>query len=203
MTTPDGSRTKQELSKAILHTANHLFQEHGVESVSMHQIAKTVGIGQGTLYRRYSNKGDLCMDMLKENFGIFIQQIDDYLTANSHLPVYERLCGVIRQIISFIDKESKCLGVVQTHIKIDEKRSDFFQSPPYLYLHATLSGLLREAAGDSLVAAIDPCYAAHSFISVHSPHTYRHMRETMGYSCEEIQDHFCNTFIDPLFHKLV
>ncbi|MGM0880795.1 MAG: TetR/AcrR family transcriptional regulator [Bacillota bacterium] len=199
MTAPDSSRTKQELSKAILHTANHLFTEHGVESVSMHQIAKSVGIGQGTLYRRYANKGDLCMDMMKENFDIFIKEIDLYLATDAQLPVQERLSGVMRRIIAFIDKESKWLGVMQSYNKTEDHKTDFFQSPPYRYLHHVLSSLFREAAEQKLVQNIDPGYAAHSFISVQSPHTYRQLRHVMGYTCEEIQDRFCRTFIDPLF----
>ncbi len=199
MTVPEQGRTKQELSKAILHTANHLFSEHGVESVSMHQIAKSVGIGQGTLYRRYSNKGDLCMDMMKENFDLFINEIDEYMKANVQLSVQERLNMVMRKIIAFIDKQFKWLGVVQSFNKPEDHKADFFQSPPYLYLHATICRLLNEALESGLIHSIDPDYTAHSFISVQSPHTYRQLRYVMGYSCEDIQDRFCSTFIDPLF----
>lgn len=199
MTAPENGRTKQELSKAILHTANHLFTEHGVESVSMHQIAKSVGIGQGTLYRRYSNKGDLCMDMMKENFDIFISEIDEYLKAAAQQSVQQRLSGVMRKIIAFIDKESKWLGVMQSYNKTEDHKADFFQSPPYQYLHNVLSSLFREAVESEQVHKVDPAYTAHSFIAVQSPHTYRHLRHVMGYTCEEIQDRFCLTFIDPLF----
>ena len=199
MTAPENSRTKQELSKAILHTASHLFSEHGVESVSMHQIARSVGIGQGTLYRRYSNKGDLCMDMMKENFDIFMGEINEYLTEGAELSVQERLSGVMRKIIAFIDKQSKWLGIVQSFNKFEEHKGDFFQSPPYLFLHHVLSNLIVEAVEKGQVQPIDPAYTAHSFISVQSPHTYRQLRHVMGYSCEEIQDRFCATFIDPLF----
>ncbi|HTG69880.1 MAG TPA: TetR/AcrR family transcriptional regulator [Candidatus Udaeobacter sp.] len=199
MTAPENGRTKQELSKAILHTANHLFTEHGVESVSMHQIAKSVGIGQGTLYRRYSNKGDLCMDMMKENFDIFISEIDEYLKTAAQQTVQQRLSGVMRKIIAFIDKESKWLGVMQSYNKTEDHKADFFQSPPYQYLHNVLSSLFREAVESKQVHKVDPAYMAHSFIAVQSPHTYRHLRHVMGYTCEEIQDRFCLTFIDPLF----
>ncbi|WP_053375795.1 TetR/AcrR family transcriptional regulator [Paenibacillus sp. FJAT-27812] len=199
MAAPENGRTKQELSKAILHTANHLFTEHGVESVSMHQIARSVGIGQGTLYRRYSNKGDLCMDMMKENFDIFINEIEAYLTEGTQLAVQERLSGVMRKIIAFIDKESRWLGVVHAYNKIEDHKGDFFQSPPYLYLHGVLSSLIKEGIEKKQMQSIDPAYAAHSFISVQSPHTFRQLRCVMGYTCEEIQDNFCKTFIDPLF----
>ncbi|MOA04176.1 HTH-type transcriptional repressor Bm3R1 [compost metagenome] len=200
MTTPDGSRTKQCLSNAILHAANELFEEHGVDSVSMHQIAKSAGIGQGTLYRRYSNKGDLCMDMMRENFEIFLAEIDHYLQSGGELSVKERLYGVMRRIIAFVDKESKWLGVMQAYAKMEDSKPDFFQAPPYLYLHKTIKQLLIEAVEEQLMRPVDPDYTAHIFISVHAPHTYRHLRHVMGYSCEDIQNRFCSTFVDPLFH---
>lgn len=199
MTAPENGRTKQALSKAILHTANHLFTEHGVESVSMHQIAKSVGIGQGTLYRRYSNKGELCMDMMKENFENFIMEIDNILKEGTNLSVQERLSIVMRKIIAFIDHKSEWLGVLQTYKKVEDDKPDFFQSPPYVYLHNAISELFREAIETGQIRSVDPAYAAHSFISILSPHTIKHLKFAMGYTCEEIQDRFCLTFIDPLF----
>ncbi|WP_138751516.1 TetR/AcrR family transcriptional regulator [Paenibacillus sinopodophylli] len=199
MTAPENARSKQALSKAILHTANHLFAEHGVESVSMHQIAKSAGIGQGTLYRRYSNKGDLCMELMKDNFDTFIAEIGQYLESAAQLTVHERLCGVMRRIIAFLEKKLPWIGVMQSFNKVEEQKSDFFQSPPYLYLHGVLSELFIEALEKKEVNHIDPYYAAHSFISIQSPHTIKQLRVVMGYSCEEIQDRFCLTFIDPLF----
>ncbi|WP_424765672.1 TetR/AcrR family transcriptional regulator [Paenibacillus sp. sgz302251] len=199
MTTPESGRTKQELSKAILRTANHLFTEHGVESVSMHQIAKSVGIGQGTLYRRYSNKGDLCMEMMKDNFEIFIKEIEEYLVLDAERSVKERLNGIMRRIIAFVDRESKWLGVMQSYNRMEDHKADFFQTPPYLYLHSIISGLFIEALEQKEIQDIDPSYAAHSFISIQAPHTFRHLRHAMGYTCEEIQDRFCCTFVEPLF----
>lgn len=199
MTVPDNNRSKQELSKAILHTANHLFKEHGVESVSMHQIAKSAGIGQGTLYRRYSNKSDLCMEMMKGNFNQFSKEIELYLLEAEHVSVQQRLRDIMRKIVIFVDKESSWLGVVQSSNHQQQSKFDFFQTPPYHFLHNVLSGLLIEAIDKGLVHPIDPEYTAHSIIAVQSPHMYMQLRDVVGYTCEEIQDRCCQTTIDPLF----
>src|SRR2546430_11323251 len=68
-------RDAAEHRQRILEVAQHLFTEHGVGAVSMHQIAKTAGIGQGTLYRRYAHKGELCMDLLSEHNEQFAEEI--------------------------------------------------------------------------------------------------------------------------------
>lgn len=57
----------------------------------MHQIAKTVGVGQGTLYRHYANKDELCMDLVMESFLRFRDNVDAYLELTKDRTVLERL----------------------------------------------------------------------------------------------------------------
>ncbi|MFF7458016.1 TetR/AcrR family transcriptional regulator [Kitasatospora sp. NPDC008115] len=44
---------------AVLEAAARLFAEHGVESVSMDQVAAAAGVGKGTLFRRFGDKAGL------------------------------------------------------------------------------------------------------------------------------------------------
>ncbi|WP_237566266.1 TetR/AcrR family transcriptional regulator [Paenibacillus sp. EZ-K15] len=58
-------KENDELGQKILDTAQALFNKYGVEDVSMHQVAKTAGIGQGTLYRRYPSKSKICFTLME------------------------------------------------------------------------------------------------------------------------------------------
>ncbi len=49
---------------AVLDAAARLFAEHGVEEVSMDQIAEAAGVGKGTLYRRFGDKSGLAAALL-------------------------------------------------------------------------------------------------------------------------------------------
>ncbi|MEU6860750.1 helix-turn-helix domain-containing protein [Glycomyces sp. NPDC046736] len=49
---------------AILDAAAELFAEHGVESVSMDQVAEAAGVGKGTLFRRFGDKAGLAVALL-------------------------------------------------------------------------------------------------------------------------------------------
>lgn len=49
---------------AVLEAAGRLFAEHGVEAVSMDQVAMEAGVGKGTLYRRFGDKSGLAAALL-------------------------------------------------------------------------------------------------------------------------------------------
>ncbi|WP_327287557.1 TetR/AcrR family transcriptional regulator [Streptomyces sp. NBC_01198] len=49
---------------AVLEAAARLFAEHGVEAVSMDQVAAAAGVGKGTLFRRFGDKSGLAAALL-------------------------------------------------------------------------------------------------------------------------------------------
>ncbi|MFI6843100.1 TetR/AcrR family transcriptional regulator [Kitasatospora sp. NBC_00085] len=49
---------------AVLEAAARLFAEHGVEAVSMDQVAAEAGVGKGTLFRRFGDKAGLGVALL-------------------------------------------------------------------------------------------------------------------------------------------
>ncbi|MEU6040629.1 helix-turn-helix domain-containing protein [Actinomadura sp. NPDC047616] len=49
---------------AILDAAAGLFTEHGVDTVSMDQVAAAAGVGKGTLFRRFGDKAGLAAALL-------------------------------------------------------------------------------------------------------------------------------------------
>jgi AcrR family transcriptional regulator len=49
---------------AILDAAARLFAAHGVEAVSMDQVAAAAGVGKGTLFRRFGDKAGLAAALL-------------------------------------------------------------------------------------------------------------------------------------------
>ncbi|MER0246167.1 helix-turn-helix domain-containing protein [Streptomyces sp. HSW2009] len=64
-TRPPKERTDAARNRAAaLDAAARLFAEHGVDGVSMDQVAAAAGVGKGTLFRRFGDKSGLAVALL-------------------------------------------------------------------------------------------------------------------------------------------
>nr|WP_279537902.1 TetR/AcrR family transcriptional regulator [Paenibacillus turpanensis] len=196
---PVNRRDAQETSDLILQAAADLFNRHGIEAVSMHQIAKAAGVGQGTLYRRYANKGDLCMELLKDSFLVFCSRLDETVSKMADEPAQERLYTIFRQLIPHTVENAKWIVEIQAHQRHGDPKPDFFQSEPYRILLRLITNQIEEIQTMGSTAFLhDPAFTAHILISSLSPHTVLHLQHQCGYTTDEISERFCASFIRPL-----
>jgi AcrR family transcriptional regulator len=165
----------------ILGVARKLFGERGVESVSMHQIAKSAQVGQGTLYRRYAHKGELCLDLLKESADEFMQQITVWISeSQDKMSDFDVLENVIVRIIDFTDSKSHLLTVINSSRFVGE---NIF----YRRLHEIVSILIErimKKSGEG-ASSLDVTFTADILLSAVSPALYMFEREIRGYSKEQ------------------
>jgi AcrR family transcriptional regulator len=187
-------RDAAEHRQRILEVAQHLFAERGVDAVSMHQIAKAVGIGQGTLYRRYRHKGELCMDLMREHHERFAEEIAALFVETETAPMLERLDGVLIKMVALLEDQVTFLGPIGGTMPRDDQCNDSGgsrhlssqQSPWYLWLHELLSGLLSEAVEGVELAPLDIPFTVDTMLAVLNPPFYRFQRLERGFSQERI-----------------
>jgi AcrR family transcriptional regulator len=195
-------RDAAEHRQRILEVARRLFTEQGVEAVSMHQIALAAGIGQGTLYRRYANKSELCLDLFREPYERFSEAIATLLTQAATAPALERLEGVLVMMVQFLeDQDTMCGLVVGTEERNSPRneagssRQMTFQTTPwYRWLHELLEGLLTEAVQRSELATLDIPYTADTILSALHPAVYRFQRQVRGFSSTRILQGLCHIY---------
>jgi AcrR family transcriptional regulator len=199
-------RDAAEHRQRILGVARHLFAQQGVEAVSMHQIALAAEIGQGTLYRRYANKGELCLDLLREQYERFGEEIATLLAQASTAPALDRLESVLAKMVLFLEEQGTMGGLVV--VAGTERRDEpcnesdlsrhiaFQQTPWYRWLHELLAGLLTEAVERSELAALDIPYTADVMLAALHPAVYRFQRQERGFSSERIVQGLRHIYID-------
>src|SRR5437899_3444556 len=199
-------RDAAEHRQRILEVARRLFAEHGVEAVSMHQIARAAGIGQGTLYRRYAHKGELCTDLLRERHERFVAEIAALFAATGTSPVLERLDGVLAHIVAFLEEQGALLGPIaisdMRNSSCDEadssRRFAFQHAPLYLWLHELLAKLLTEAVERGELTSLDVPYTADTILAILNPMFYRFQRQERGFSPQRILQGLRRLYIDGL-----
>ncbi|MFJ7725356.1 TetR/AcrR family transcriptional regulator [Neobacillus sp. NPDC097160] len=193
------TRTRSERRDAaknrqlILNTAHRLFEQYGVEAVSMNQIAVEAQIGPGTLYRRYRNKGELCLDLIKDSVVLFFEDIEDYLKENDKVPPNQRLKEVLSFFICFREKKAQLLTGVEES-RATKPLNSRTQSPLYVELHQILVQLFDEMAADGHTHS-QSVFKADMVLMALSSDSYFFQKNVRGFSPEEILELLYSTFI--------
>jgi AcrR family transcriptional regulator len=197
-------RDAAEHRQRILEVARRLFAEQGVEAVSMHQIALAAGIGQGTLYRRYANKSELCLDLFREPYERFGEAIATLLAHAPTTPALERLESVLAAMVRFLEQQDTMGGLLAGTERRDgpcnepaSSRPTAFQTTPwYRWLHELLARLLVETVECGELAALDIPYTADAILAALHPAVYRFQRQERGFSSERITQGLRHIYID-------
>ncbi|WP_141432238.1 TetR/AcrR family transcriptional regulator [Bacillus sp. 03113] len=193
-------RDAKEISAAILQTTEFLFTKYGVENVSMHQIAKAAKVGQGTMYRRYANKGDLCMDLMKEHFQSLQEETIQYLKDAKAISVKERIQVIFKRLLYYVEQHSRLFEAIQSYTTCEKTKKPFYDAPPYVFMHNTIRLLLEEAIETKVVRPINADFTAHTLLSSINPKMYIFLRQKNGYTAEEIIENFNKSLLEPLFY---
>ncbi|KHL93786.1 hypothetical protein QW71_21825 [Paenibacillus sp. IHB B 3415] len=182
----------------ILEAARQLFTESGLEAVSMYGIAKRAGIGQGSLYRRFTDKGEICSALLLDSTEQFLSGMEQQLAASAgETAALAHLQSSIEQVVGFIEQYAELLNMIKSEFT-GKKQLTQFEHPFFLRLGRIMSELLHRASANGEIIGIDPRFAATALISVLSPDLYLYEQKRNGSSKEEISRGIVALFITGL-----
>lgn len=141
---PCGERSDAvESRRKILGAARVLFEEKGVDAVSMHEIGRAAGVGQGTLYRRFEHKGALCAALLREGMGRFTEEARVRVEDEGEQAL-DRLVWFLEHLAHFTEKDAPMLGAIKDSLG-GGRRMEMYRSPFYGWLRAVVAALLSRA----------------------------------------------------------
>lgn len=174
-------RDAAENRARILQVAEELFTQHGVAQVNMADIAQAADVGKGTLYRNFSNKGDLCLTLLDTQLKVFQEQRLAAMRQQTEngLPYLQQLARFLEALVAFSARHMPLLCEVQQHSDALDGRET---QRPHFWQYMTVRGLLRSAtqAGE-LPGDFDAEFGAEAILAPLAPQTFRFQREILGF----------------------
>jgi AcrR family transcriptional regulator len=181
-----GRRDVVEHRRQILEAARQLFAERGVEQVSMHQIAQRAHVGQGTLYRRFAHKGQLCMVLLGESIARFQSELLTYFEqAGERVSYFEQLNQMLVRLMHFTEENAALLNAM-FDVGSGEGRMQAYQSPFYRWLQAVVRVLLWRGIERGQMPEMDVEYVVDVILAFLSVDFYHYQRHISGLGQERI-----------------
>jgi AcrR family transcriptional regulator len=172
----------------ILAAAQRLFAERGIASVCMASIAETAGVGKGTLYRGFANKGELCLALLDEDMRVFQNQTLQALRENHQQPALSRLDAFLNSLVYFVEHQAPLLREAEAHGMLQGETAAGNTSPQRWlpWLHQTLGILLQQAQQNGETAELDIPYLVDAILAPLSADLFLYQRETLGFELARI-----------------
>lgn len=169
----------------ILAAAEALFTEFGVAAVNMVDIARKAGVGQGTLYRRYANKSELCLALLDTQLRDFqdhtLAQLRAKIAAGE--PALRQLTWFVEAWIYFQERHSVLLCAASQELALESHP----HSLPLRWQRHTVHGLLQLAAQRGEVAeSVDILFTADALLALLQPDILRAQQQFGGHSAGRI-----------------
>ncbi len=204
---PPERRDAAEHRRHILDVARRLFAERGVDDVSMHEIARAAGVGQGTLYRRYAHKGELCMALLGENVPRAEDELRTYLASCApSTSARAQLDYVLSRHVAFNEENAPLLSAMfEAHhdnrraAPDDNRRASRYDNPFYQAQHETVETLLQRAVTRGELPSLDTAFVADAILASLAIDLYIHQRTRQGYTPERIMGSIRQLYIDGLY----
>lgn len=190
---PHEERARGERSDAaenrrrILSEAERLFIEQGVANVAMQDIARAAGVGQGTLYRRYTSKSALCLALLDDQMAAFQNEVFAHLRVMtaSRAPKLDQLFWFIGALVQFAERHAPLLCAAQLDTLPAAMR---FHDSPFVWQRLTVAGLLQSGIDTGEIRPeIDVPMVAEALLApTHAPVFSMLRRPEAGYTLERI-----------------
>jgi AcrR family transcriptional regulator len=171
--------------RRILATAEKLFARQGVADVHMADIARAAGVGQGTLYRHFASKGELCLALLDEQMAEFQDRALATLRAMSaqRERKLDQLSWFLDALVYFNARHAPLLCAAQREVVLPEGPT----GSPFQWQRLTVAGLLQAAERDGEIeSGLDLPAIADLLLAPTHPLVFNFLHTTAGYSLERI-----------------
>lgn len=97
--------------RAILDAARSIFVEHGFDGARMSEIARSAGIGEGTIYSYYDSKAELMLAVLQQFWDGLTLEAEGVMAAAQVPDFYSRLEVLARYHLAAVIRNSDFINL--------------------------------------------------------------------------------------------
>ncbi|MGI9047875.1 MAG: TetR/AcrR family transcriptional regulator [Rubrobacteraceae bacterium] len=172
----DAARNRRRLLEA----AEWIMAERGVEGLLMNDVAEAAGVGVGTLYRRFGDRGGLARALLDEQ-GRQFQAAFLYgpPPLGPGATPMERIRAFLHAWAEELDEQAALMLMADTATPIARAR---YQTGAYRTYRAHMLTLIRQARPEA-----DAGYLAEALLAPLAADLYVYQRREQGMSIERIK----------------
>jgi AcrR family transcriptional regulator len=159
---------KKKKAEAISDAALKVFREHGYNKTRMADIAQMAGMGKGTLYEYFKDKGDILRFAFDQYFSVFSEGV---------LKAMKEKTKPSEKILSLIDFALRHAAEWEDHCAIyvdyfgaarSEERKRLSLSSIYAEMKDILENLIKEAqSANEIDEKFDPAAVAELLLSIY------------------------------------
>lgn len=181
-TTLTERRDAAENRARILAVAKELFAREGVTAVTMNDIAEAAKVGKGTLYRRFANKGELCLALMDEQLAEF----QNVMLARMR-QMNAAGTSYLTQLEHFLDALTHFTEAHSPYLCEAERAALVETATPHFWQYLTIRGLLQTAVtAQELPPDLDLEFISGALLAPLNAQYYRFQRQERGFSVERI-----------------
>lgn len=188
----------RENRQRLLDAAKTLFAQQGVEATSMQEIARLAGVGQGTLYRNFEDKGAICLALIEDDLVAFRTRLEAVIAGDWAVPSpLLRLELLISEKVRMFEQHLPLLATIDRSAQQGGRRSgDFYQ---WQFDHCYR--LLHEAIEQGEIEPLDVEFTVQALLALASPRLFHREFVPRGYDSERIIAGIKHLFVTSLRKK--
>lgn len=180
----------------IVAAASSLFAAHGIEAVTMAQVAERAGLQQSSIYYWFGSKSDVLLAILEDVNRIPLQIVDEARTSAGSIA--DRLHRLIREDVLALCRFPFDINEIHRLAGRDpEGFAGYWEERRRL--DDEVAALVAEGVASGELRAVDPVLAARSVLAADEA-TQHWMRDEgdPGYTAEQVAAHVAETGVRAL-----